>query len=70
MFINGIRVNEDNDIPFGEHAMFSMIAVIMGITGFTLPGSILNQMIAMASKGVVAMGSRGKTLTIVLQRSE
>ena len=50
--------------------MFNMIAVIMEITGFTLPGGILNEVIAMASKGVIAMESRGKTLDIVFQRDE
>ena len=50
--------------------MFNMVAVIMEITGFTLPGGILNVVIAMASKGVIAMESRGKTLDIVFQRDE
>ena len=48
--------------------MLNMIAVIMKVIGFPLPGSVLNEVIAMASKGVIAMESRGKTLDIVFQR--
>ena len=70
MCISAFRENEYNDTPSGGNALLIRKAVITTVTGFTLPVIVLNEVIAMASKGVIAMKCRGKTLDTVFQRDE